>query len=141
MCGSSSSAQDGTYRAFNPLDKWTSGDYTATDRRMTFRHDPFCLEAGFKGPAAVPLVGQEREAEAHEVAIGSDPCGGRFQTAVVPALAASLVGKTDDRASPAGYDRPVRLLLNGRGGKVGSVLAPALEAAGHELVTISARPT
>jgi 4-hydroxy-tetrahydrodipicolinate reductase len=28
----------------------------------------------------------------------------------------------------------VRLLLNGRGGKVGSVLAPALEAAGHELV-------
>jgi 4-hydroxy-tetrahydrodipicolinate reductase len=37
-------------------------------------------------------------------------------------------------ASPAGYDRPVRLLLNGRGGKVGSVLAPALERAGHELV-------
>jgi len=28
----------------------------------------------------------------------------------------------------------VKLLLNGRGGKVGSVLAPALEAAGHELV-------
>jgi 4-hydroxy-tetrahydrodipicolinate reductase len=28
----------------------------------------------------------------------------------------------------------VRVLLNGRGGKVGSVLAPALEAAGHELV-------
>jgi 4-hydroxy-tetrahydrodipicolinate reductase len=28
----------------------------------------------------------------------------------------------------------VRILLNGRTGKVGSVLAPALEAAGHELV-------
>jgi 4-hydroxy-tetrahydrodipicolinate reductase len=28
----------------------------------------------------------------------------------------------------------VRLLLNGRGGKVGRVLAPALEGAGHELV-------
>jgi len=28
----------------------------------------------------------------------------------------------------------VRILLNGRKGKVGSVLAPALEAAGHELV-------
>jgi 4-hydroxy-tetrahydrodipicolinate reductase len=28
----------------------------------------------------------------------------------------------------------VRLLLNGRGGKVGSVLGPALESAGHELV-------
>jgi 4-hydroxy-tetrahydrodipicolinate reductase len=28
----------------------------------------------------------------------------------------------------------VRILLNGRGGKVGSVLGPALEAGGHELV-------
>jgi 4-hydroxy-tetrahydrodipicolinate reductase len=28
----------------------------------------------------------------------------------------------------------VKILLNGRGGKVGTVLAPALEAAGHELV-------
>ena len=28
----------------------------------------------------------------------------------------------------------MRVLLNGRGGKVGSVLAPALEAAGHEFV-------
>jgi 4-hydroxy-tetrahydrodipicolinate reductase len=30
----------------------------------------------------------------------------------------------------------VRVALNGRGGKVGSVLAPALEAAGHELVEL-----
>jgi 4-hydroxy-tetrahydrodipicolinate reductase len=30
----------------------------------------------------------------------------------------------------------VRLLLNGRGGKVGRVLAPALEAKGHELVEL-----
>jgi 4-hydroxy-tetrahydrodipicolinate reductase len=30
----------------------------------------------------------------------------------------------------------VKLVLNGRGGKVGSVLGPALEAAGHELVDL-----
>jgi 4-hydroxy-tetrahydrodipicolinate reductase len=30
----------------------------------------------------------------------------------------------------------VRLILNGRGGKVGRVLGPALEAAGHELVEL-----
>jgi len=30
----------------------------------------------------------------------------------------------------------VKLVLNGRGGKVGCVLAPALEAAGHELVEL-----
>jgi len=32
----------------------------------------------------------------------------------------------------------VRVLLNGRGGKVGRVLGPALEAAGHELVELDA---
>jgi len=32
----------------------------------------------------------------------------------------------------------VKLLLNGRGGKVGRVLAPALEAEGHELVELEA---
>jgi 4-hydroxy-tetrahydrodipicolinate reductase len=32
----------------------------------------------------------------------------------------------------------VRIVLNGRGGKVGSVLAPALEAGGHELVDLAA---
>jgi 4-hydroxy-tetrahydrodipicolinate reductase len=32
----------------------------------------------------------------------------------------------------------VKIALNGRGGKVGSVLAPALEAAGHELVDLAA---
>jgi 4-hydroxy-tetrahydrodipicolinate reductase len=32
----------------------------------------------------------------------------------------------------------VRVLLNGRGGKVGRVLAPALEAEGHELVELDA---
>ena len=32
----------------------------------------------------------------------------------------------------------MKLVLNGRGGKVGRVLAPALEAAGHELVELEA---
>jgi 4-hydroxy-tetrahydrodipicolinate reductase len=32
----------------------------------------------------------------------------------------------------------VKLVLNGRGGKVGRVLAPGLEAAGHELVALEA---
>jgi 4-hydroxy-tetrahydrodipicolinate reductase len=32
----------------------------------------------------------------------------------------------------------LKLVLNGRGGKVGGVLAPALEAAGHELVDLDA---
>jgi len=32
----------------------------------------------------------------------------------------------------------LKLVLNGRGGKVGRVLAPALEAAGHELVELDA---
>jgi len=35
----------------------------------------------------------------------------------------------------------VKLTLNGRGGKVGRVLGPALEAAGHELVDLEAAET
>jgi 4-hydroxy-tetrahydrodipicolinate reductase len=35
----------------------------------------------------------------------------------------------------------VKLALNGRGGKVGRVLAPALEAAGHELVALDVAET
>ena len=35
----------------------------------------------------------------------------------------------------------MKLVLNGRGGKVGRVLAPALEAAGHELVDLDAADT
>ena len=41
-------------------------------------------------------------------------------------------GARADHARPRA--RGVNVLLNGRGGKVGSVLAPALEAAGHVLV-------
>ena len=37
--------------------------------------------------------------------------------------------------------RCMRVLLNGRSGKVGSVLAPALEGAGHELVNDLRKPT
>ena len=35
----------------------------------------------------------------------------------------------------------MKVVLNGRGGKVGRVLAPALEAAGHELVELDAAET
>ena len=40
---------------------------------------------------------------------------------------------------PAGARRGVKVALLGAGGKVGSVLAPALEAAGHELVDLEQR--
>src|SRR5206468_9334022 len=45
-------------------------------------------------------------------------------------------------APPADHARAesdqVKVVFNGRGGKVGRVLAPALEAAGHELVELDA---
>ncbi len=57
--------------------------------------------------------------------------GNRAERGLVP-------GRGRARESRAGRRhrarRGVRILLNGRSGKVGSVLAPALEAAGHELV-------
>jgi hypothetical protein len=76
--------RDGTYRAFNPLDKWTNGDYTATDRRVTFRHDPFCLGAGFKGGGRYRWSIKNGNLKLTTVSVGSDPCGGRFQTLSYP---------------------------------------------------------
>ena len=48
--GGSSSKQDGTYRAFNPLDRWTSGEYSAGADQARRQQRPACLAAGFKGP-------------------------------------------------------------------------------------------
>jgi hypothetical protein len=76
--------QDGTYRAFNPLDKWTNGDYTATGRRITFRHDPFCLEAGLKGAGRYSWSVKDGKLKLTAVSVGSDPCGGRWQTLTYP---------------------------------------------------------
>jgi hypothetical protein len=76
--------RDGTYRAFNPLDKWTNGDYTATARRMTFRHDPACLGSGFKGAGRYGWSIKNGNLKLTTLSVGSDPCGGRFQTLSYP---------------------------------------------------------
>ena len=47
---------------------------------------------------------------------------------------ASLSRRRAPNQSGRARPRGVKLTLNGRGGKVGRVLAPGLEAAGHELV-------
>ena len=58
-------------------------------------------------------------------------------------LSAAGIGPDEDRflaavehVNPGLARRGVRVVLFGRGGKVGRVLAPALEAAGHELVEL-----
>ena len=61
-------------------------------------------------------------------------------------LSAAGIGPDEDRfmaalaqVTPSLAARGVNVLLNGRGGKVGAVLAPALEAAGHTLVAVARR--
>ena len=93
--------QDGTYRAFNPLDKWTNGDYTATDRRIDLQAGPGLPRVRLQGAGRYRWSVKNGKLKLTTVSIGSDPCGGRFQTLSVPALAAGLVEK-NDRLSLAG---------------------------------------
>lgn len=76
--------RDGTYRAFNPLDGWTNGQFSATDRRMTFKKDPACLDAGFIGVGKYRWSVKDRKLKLTAVFPGSDPCGGRWHTLSFP---------------------------------------------------------
>ena len=57
---------DGTYRTYNPWDKWSSGVYSANATRIVLSKDVGCLKAGLKGRRHLPLVAHEGQAEAHE---------------------------------------------------------------------------
>ena len=76
--------RDGTYRAFNPLDKWLSGEYSADARRINFRKDTACLAGGLKGPGFYKWSIVAGKLKLASVYAGSDPCGGRWQTLALP---------------------------------------------------------
>jgi hypothetical protein len=76
--------RDGTYRAFNPLDRWTSGAYSAGATRLVVSKDAACLAAGFKGPGIYRWSVKAGRLKLTTVSTGSDPCGGRWQTLSYP---------------------------------------------------------
>jgi hypothetical protein len=75
---------DGTYRTYNPWDRWLSGTYSANATRIVFSKDIGCLQAGLKGPGIYRWKITQGKLKLTSIAIGSDPCGGRWQTVSIP---------------------------------------------------------
>jgi len=93
----------------------------ATAMRSTVR-------AGVAAVALAVVAAQIASAIGH-----SSPAGALLATTVAATAGPPPFPPRPPPHSSAGT-RPMKVLLNGRGGKVGSVLGPALETAGHELV-------
>ena len=59
-------AKDGTYRTYNPWDKWSSGVYSANATRIVLSKDARLPQSWAQGARHLPLVAHERQTEAHE---------------------------------------------------------------------------
>jgi hypothetical protein len=76
--------RDGTYRTYNPWDRWSNGTYSASATRMNFSKDVACSAGGFKGPGIYRWSVKAGKLKLKSVSVGSDPCGGRWQTLAIP---------------------------------------------------------
>ena len=65
-------AEDGTYRTYNPWDKWSSGVYSANATRIVLSKDVGCLKAGLKGPGIYRWSLTKGKLKLTSVAIGND---------------------------------------------------------------------
>jgi hypothetical protein len=72
---------DGTYRAYNPWDKWFDGSYRADATRMVLTKDVKC-GADFQGPGVYRWKAAGGKLKLTSVKV--DPCGGRWQTVSIP---------------------------------------------------------
>jgi hypothetical protein len=73
--------RDGTYRAFNPWDKWFEGTYSADATRMVLTKDAKC-GVGFQGPGVNRWKVTDSKLKLTSVKV--DVCGGRRQTVSIP---------------------------------------------------------
>ena len=77
--------RDGTYRTFNPWDKWSNGSYKAKGTRLVFGEDVGCTAGGFSpAPAAYRWNVKAGKLKLKTVIAGGDVCGGRWQTLSIP---------------------------------------------------------
>jgi hypothetical protein len=74
--------RDGTYRAYNPLDKWFAGKYSADATRLVVRKDGACGQ--FPGPGIYRWAVKSGRLKLTQPSFGTDPCGGRVQMLTIP---------------------------------------------------------
>ena len=74
--------RDGTNRAFNGLDRWTSGSLTVSGKRLVVQKDAAC-DQNFPNSKGV-YRWSIKQAKLKLTVVGTDRCGGRWQTLTVP---------------------------------------------------------
>ncbi len=74
--------RDGTYTSFNSFDKASRGRFVVSGRRIVFSGDVGCAMAGLQGKGAYTWA--LARGKLRLSVVGSDPCGGRWQTLTYP---------------------------------------------------------
>jgi hypothetical protein len=74
----------GTYRTFNSFDKASHGRFTVSGRTIAFRNDVRCNLGGFRGSGLYTWMLEDGQLRLTQPRVGSDPCGGRWQTLTYP---------------------------------------------------------
>ena len=75
---------NGAYTTFNSFDKASHGRFIASGRKIVFKDDIGCTLGGFRGNGVYTWSLREGRLRLAQPRIGSDPCGGRWQTLTYP---------------------------------------------------------
>ena len=75
---------NGTYTTFNSFDGASRGTFKVSGRKILFAKDVLCIEGGFEGEGAYTWALSKGRLRLAQVRVGSDPCGGRWQTLTYP---------------------------------------------------------
>lgn len=76
--------KNGTYTTFNSFDGASRGRFVLSGRRIVFSDDVACAVGGFHGKGVYTWALARGKLRLTAVRIGSDPCGGRWQTLTYP---------------------------------------------------------
>jgi hypothetical protein len=76
--------RNGTYTTFNSFDGSSRGRFSVAGRRIAFFDDSGCAVARLYGKGVYIWAIAHGELRLNPARIGSDPCGGRWQTLTYP---------------------------------------------------------
>jgi hypothetical protein len=76
--------RNGTYTTFNSFDGTSRGRFSVAGTRIAFSHDVGCAAGGSEGKGVYVWAIAHGALRLNAARIGSDPCGGRWQTLTYP---------------------------------------------------------
>lgn len=78
-------SRNGTYRLFNPLDRWGNATFKVSGQRLIFQNDKwYCSHAPPSGQTFGVYRWSIKQGKLKLTVVGADVCGGRWQTLATP---------------------------------------------------------